>query len=532
MTTSGQLPYLIGCSDSALDEDRDASPQSVGFKAYNLMRMARIGLRVPPAFVLGTAWCQSEVVPDAVWQEALRRLELQSGRRFGDACRPLLLSVRSGAPVSMPGMMETLLNIGLCDATVSGFLRQTGNPRLVWDSYRRLVASHGEIVHGLPPSVFEQELQRVAQDHDERDLDFAQLRELTHRYLQVYLDLAGEPFPQDPVSQLRSAIHAVFRSWHGAKARAYRQAHEISDAVGTAVTVQSMVFGNAGGASGAGVGFTRNPISGESGLWVDFLFDAQGEDVVSGRRSAHGQDTLACVLPQVWDELIQAAQALERHLKDMQDIEFTVENGCLYMLQTRAGKRTPLAAARIALDLLAEGVILTDEAKRRTAEIQEADLCVAEQISPDGEPWSPVSIGGSANAGVVHGALAFDEAQARVLSESGHSVILVRQDAETQDSASLAWAVGLLTERGARTSHAAVVARQMGKLCITGCTNCHVDEAAGRLDLGGRTLGVGDIVTLDGNQGAIYIGAGQIRSRVDEDLLARLRSLRASSSAV
>lgn len=522
--------YTIGVAPGLLGDVSEATPQTMGFKAYNLMRMAQMGLRVPPAFVLGTPWCQRGVVPEEVWQAALCRLEEQTGRHLGDPARPLLLSVRSGAPVSMPGMMETLLNIGLCDATVLGFVRQTGNPRLVWDSYRRLVASHGEIAHGLPAAAFERELLKLAPGGDERSLDFAQLRELTRRSLLVYRDLAGEPFPQDPHAQLRSAIAAVFRSWSAPKAQAYRQAHDISDAIGTAVTVQAMVFGNAGGASGAGVGFTRNPISGEAGLWVDFLFDAQGEDVVSGRRSAPGHDALETVLPQVWQDLQSAAQTLERNLHDMQDIEFTVEEGCLYMLQTRAGKRTPLARVRIALDLLDEGVISPEQALARTQAIQESDLAVTELASSDGAPWQPVSTGASANAGVVSGALAFDEAQAQALSEAGQSVILVRKDAETQDSASLRWAAGLLTERGARTSHAAVVARQMGKLCLTGCSACRVDEAAARLELGGRVLGVGDVVTLDGNEGVIYLGAGQIRSRVDEALLARLHALRAPSS--
>lgn len=278
------------------------SAQTVGFKAWNLLRMAALGLPVPPAFVLGTHYCRdgdarAAATTSMVWGPALQELERTTGPRFGDVRRPLLLSVRSGAPVSMPGMMGTLLNVGLCDATLPGMLRQTGNPRLVWDTYRRLVATYGELVAGVPAQAFEAECAALAGTRYEHELDFAELRELTHRCLAAYERSAGQPFPQDPQIQLSGAIAAVLASWQSPKACAYRRQCDINDAIGTAVTVQAMVFGNAGGRSGAGVGFTRDPVSGEPALWVDFLFNAQGEDVVSGRRSARGHEALARAMP-------------------------------------------------------------------------------------------------------------------------------------------------------------------------------------------------------------------------------------------
>ncbi|MDE2433292.1 MAG: pyruvate, phosphate dikinase [Burkholderiales bacterium] len=524
--TQHEQVFLIGVQAEQETAPSTPTPEAMGFKAYNLLRMDQMGLRVPAAFVLGTRWCEVESVSDEVWTAPLADLERQVGRTLGDPRQPLLLSVRSGAPVSMPGMMETLLNIGLCDATVQGFIRQTGNPRLVWDAYRRLVATHAEIVHNAPASAFDALLLELAPESEERELDFAQLRDLTRRSLQLHEQITGQAFPQDPIHQLRSAISAVFRSWQSDKAIRYRQSHRISDAIGTAVTVQTMVFGNAGGASGAGVGFTRNPITGEPDLWVDFLFNAQGEDVVSGRRSTHKQNDLAAVLPSVWQELVHAGQTLERHLHDMQDIEFTVEDGCLYMLQTRSGKRTPLAAARIALDMWQEGLIASSEALERTATLMPDDLCRCELVSDSGSPTRAISEGASASSGVVCGRIAFNGEQAQAFTQAGDTAILVRKDAETSDSASLEWAAGLLTERGARTSHAAVVARQMGKVCLTGCTACTVDEAQGLLVLGTAQLGRGDILTLDGNTGLIYLGALTTQSVVQEGLLTRLQALR------
>jgi pyruvate,orthophosphate dikinase len=426
----------------------------------------------------------------------------------------------------MPGMMETILNIGLCDLTVGGFLRQTGNPRLVWDAYRRLVATYGEVVAGLPGSLFTAASTALFGARDEHDLDFAEMRLLTRRFLEVYAQGAGRPFPQTPAAQLSGSIEAVVASWQAAKAREYRRLNKIADTIGTAVTVQRMVFGNAGGQSGAGVGFTRDPASGEPALWVDFLFNSQGEDVVSGRRDAHGHDELSSVLPAVWQALQAAASQLEQVFGDMQDFEFTVQDGRLYMLQTRAGKRTPFAAARIALDLLDAGLIDAELARTRTAGLDRAALAQPCIVAPDGVALVALAHAATASSGVATGEIALDEARAVARHAAGVPVVLVRRDAETSDITALESATGLLTQHGARTSHAAVVARQLGKVCLIGCAELQIDEAAGCIRIGDRTLQVGDLMTLDGNDGSIYAGAVQTEVEYPEALLARLEVLK------
>jgi pyruvate,orthophosphate dikinase len=521
--------YVIGCgSATGLGQP---SPQNMGFKAWNLLRMQQMALPVPPAFVLGTHYCvdpaaRQQAATPALWRGALVALERATGLSLGAAQRPLLLSVRSGAPVSMPGMMETLLNIGLCDTTVGGLLRQTGNPRLVWDAYRRLVATYGEVVAGLAGSLFAVASTALFGARDERDLDFAEMRILTRRFLEVYAAAAGRPFPQTPEEQLSGAIEAVFASWHSAKAREYRRLNRIADTIGTAVTVQRMVFGNAGGQSGAGVGFTRDPASGDPALWVDFLFNSQGEDVVSGRRDAHGHDELATVLPAVWQSLQTAASQLEQAFNDMQDFEFTVQEGRLYMLQTRAGKRTSFAAARIALDLLDAGLIDAEVARTRTTGLDRAALAQPRIVAPDGVALVALAHAASASSGVATGEIALDEARAIARHGAGALVVLVRRDAETRDITALESATGLLTQHGARTSHAAVVARELGKVCLIGCAELQIDEAAGCIRIGNRTLQVGDLLTLDGNEGAVYAGAAQTEVEYPEAMLARLELLR------
>jgi pyruvate, orthophosphate dikinase len=542
--------YLIGCGEANAAEPAAAhsappSADTMGFKAWNLLRMAHIGLRVPPAFVLGTAFCadadsRARAGRPATWAEGLHALEARCGQGLGDHRRPLLLSVRSGAPISMPGMMETLLNIGLCDATLPGLVRHSGNPRLAWDAYRRLVASYGEVVAGIPGERFEAQVAALTAGRDERTLDFAELRTLTQQHLATYAREAGRPFPQDPVAQLSEAITAVLASWQAPKAVAYRRVNHLPDTLGTAVTVQTMVFGNAGGHSGAGVGFTRDPATGEPHLWVDFLFNAQGEDVVSGRRSAHGHDALASVLPSAWTALQEAAHQLEQHLGDMQDFEFTVQDGQLYMLQTRNGKRTPQAAARIALDLFDEGLITAEVARQRTAGLTPAMLSrtvvVADSGAQTTQPLPAIGHAATASSGVACGEIAFDEARARARQAAGATVILLRRDAETSDIAALEAAQGLLTARGARTSHAAVVARQMGKVCLVGCAALHIDEAqrtatfdapASAHAAAGApvTLREGDVLTLDGNEGRIYAGAVRTVVEAPTELLARLDRL-------
>lgn len=507
-----------------------SGPAALGAKAWNLARMAALGLPVPAGFVIGTGWClQAQALADGHWRPALEKLEQACGLRLGDPRQPLLVSVRSGAPVSMPGMMETLLNIGLSASTLPGFIRSTGHPRLAWDAYRRLIAGYGEVVAGIDAAHFEADLDALRGDTDERELDFSVLRALAERHLETYRREAGEAFPQDAHEQLRQAIAAVFASWNSDKARTYRTMHSIDHRIGTAVTVQRMVFGNAGGLSGAGVGFTRDPSSGEPQPWVDFLFNAQGEDVVSGRRSALGHETLAAVAPTVWQALLEATRRLESAFGDMQDFEFTVQQGQLYLLQTRKGKRTPLAAARIALDLLDEGVIEAHTAAGRTRGLDARALVQRRIGAGDGAPIEPIARAPSAASGVACGEIALDEARARARRKAGVRVILVRHDAETRDIAALDLADGLLTCRGARTSHAAVVARQLGKVCLVGCEALQIDEAARVLRFGERVLPEGAVLTLDGNEGAIYAGAAAIVETVPEALLARLDALHRAS---
>ncbi len=524
--------YLIASGKSG--RAHSTSRESMGSKAFNLLRMTNIGLPVPPALVIGTHYTLfPDTCLDAVFSVGLAALQEAAGLTFGDARQPLIVSVRSGAPVSMPGMMETLLNIGLCDMTLPGLLRQTGNPRLVWDAYRRLIASYGEVVAGLPAAVFDDEIDRVTHGGDERQLDFKQLRDLTRHFLLLYQQHAGVAFPQDVNEQLAGAIRAVFASWHAEKAQVYRQLNQIDAAMGTAVTIQRMVFGNAGGHSGAGVGFTRDPVTGERHMWVDFLVNAQGEDIVSGRRNAHGHQVLASVAPDAWHKLEESAQALEHEFADMQDIEFTVQDGLLYLLQTRSGKRTALAAARIALDLMDEGLIDAATAAQRTRELKEKDIGTM-RLASHRDPYSeanPLARAVPASQGAVSGEIALDSERVVARAGEGAAVILVRQDAETSDISALECAAGLLTQRGARTAHAAVVERQLGKVCLVGCAALRIDLAARTICLGEVALAEGDVITLDGNDGAIYLGAVSAVMVPDQTLLERLRALRKLTDA-
>lgn len=520
--------HLIGDPRRPVSAHADA--RQLGNKAYNLARMSQLGLNVPEALVLGTAHAAhpQKAMPDLL-QHGLPALETLVGKRLGDARNPLLLSVRSGAVVSMPGMMETILNIGLCDDTVSGLIRQTGHPRLVWDSYRRLVACYGEVVKGIDAEQFEQAQQVLTRGDDESQLDFVDLRELTRRFLQVYEAACGQRFPQSPVDQLRGAVLAVFASWHADKARTYRELNHIDHHLGTAVTIQRMVFGNSGMHSGSGVGFTRNPTTGEHELWVDFLPNAQGEDVVAGRRVALGADALAQWMPDVWRQLQDETQQLENAMGDMQDFEFTVESGTLYFLQTRHGKRNRKAAARIALDLLDEQVIDAATARARLKDIGLDDLqeqrLVATQSGDDAEPAQALATAVPASPGIVTGGVVVNAERALRMAAEGHPVVLVRRDAETSDVAALQVAQGLLTQRGARTSHAAVVARQLDKVCLVGCEALAIDDAAGVIRLAGVEVSEGTPITLDGHQGRVYLGTVQTVTVPDEALRLRFRQL-------
>lgn len=504
--------FFVGAHRS---DASDAGVEMLGGKAYGLMRMDRIGLPVPPAVVLGTPICREyfaagERLPDGfsdLLAGQIRRLEEATGSSFGGARRPLLVSVRSGAAASMPGMLETVLNIGLNDVTVRGLMRLTGNPRLAWDCYRRLVQSYAEVVGGCRLEPFVRVLERRLHERDARapqELESLALRALAREYLDMMPALAGEPFPQDPMEQLLAAVEAVFKSWNSRRASEYRRLGGLDERAGTAVAIQAMVFGNAGGTSGAGVGFTRDPASGENALYVDFLANAQGEDVVGGRRSVQGGDTLRRILPAVATELERVRAALETEFRDVQDFEFTVENGRLYLLQTRTAKRTPWAAVRIAVDLVREGLLAPDVALSR---IEDIDLDSLERVSlAPGGPRRPMAEATVAGIGVAVGPVALDVDAARQFAERGDTPILVREHSSTEDIAGMAVAAGILTAAGGRTSHAAVVARQLGKVCLVGCRDLSVDLARRVCRLGERQLPEGAALTLDGASGCIYEG--------------------------
>jgi len=493
-----------------------ASPARVGFKAANLLRMARIGLPVPQAFVLDIDWVRAHAAGEGAspplrdtLAAAMRQLENATSLGFGNSRRPLLVSVRSGAAVSMPGMMETLLNIGLNDASVHALIRFTGNPRLAWNSYRRLVQSFGETVRGIPAERFarcvaaEVERQGLA---SERELDFASERRLTAELLELYRDSAGESFPQAPAAQLEAAVRAVIASADGAKAREYRRLSRLPDELQTAVTVQRMVYGNAGGTSGAGVGFTRDPASGARARYYDFLFNAQGEDVVSGRAGTDEADRLPRVLPEISRRLAAIATDLEREFGDVQEFEFTVQEGELFLLQTRTAKRTPLARLVSAVELVEDGVVDADAALRLLDDLDLESIAITRLDASDGAV--AIGSGVAAGAGVASGEIALDSEAVKRIRAAGRAAILVRENAETADVEGMAAAAGLVTSRGSRTSHAAVVARQLGIACVVGCGTLTIDLAA-------RTVRFGDVVLREGELISVCADAGTLhRGRV------------------
>lgn len=506
----------------------------MGFKAYNLQRMAAAAMPVPQAFVLGTDWCRlyrrSPEASRAPLREALgewiRRLEQACGLTFGGERKPLLVSVRSGAPVSMPGMMDTVLNIGLCDRTVRGLLRLTGNPRLVWDSYRRLVQQYAQVVHGADVAGFDALTAAAvarAGVPGARELDFESLGKLVAASLEHFADVTDEPFPQDPREQLEAATVAVLASWQSARAVEYRRLHGIDDEMGTAVTVQRMVFGNGGGTSGSGVAFTRDPASGENRLYLDFLFNAQGEDVVSGRHAVTDTARLPVALPEVAQRLEELRHALEATFGDAQEFEFTVQDGRLYLLQTRTAKRTPWAALRIAVEQVREGVATPAQALGRLDGI-ELDAIERRRVADEGEV--ALATAQPASIGLAVGAIALDSQACERLAAQGHAAILVRTDTSTEDIAGIAVAAGVLTARGGRTSHAAVVARQMGKVCLVGCTALRIDEKARAIMFGARTLREGETICLDAESGRVLDGEPQVVVERPEGLLSEVAKWR------
>ena len=488
-------------------------PEDAGNKAWNLMRMAAAGLRVPAGFVIPASWPKqfnAEAAREAALTETLSggiaRLEKLTGLGFGSSRKPLLVSVRSGSAISMPGMMETVLDVGLNPDSVEGIIRFTGNPRLAWDCYRRLIQGYAEVVQRLPAAPLDElveEAVSAAGVASDRDLDFRTLRQLTRAMTNRFHDLAGEAFPLDPHEQLRKAVAAVFRSWDAEKAVAFRQLHGIDDSVGTAVTVQTMVFGNAGGESGSGVAFTRNPATGDGELYLDFRFNGQGEDVVAGRRRTEDHERLRHTLPNVWRQIESVAQTLEALFHDSQDFEFTLQNGVLYLLQSRDAKRSDWAALRIAVDLVREGLIEPCEALRRLRRI---DLTAVSRTHFETRSAPLLASAQAASIGVTSGEVALDSESAERMAQEGATVILVRRETATSDIKGIASATGILTASGSRTSHAAVVARQLGKVCVVGCANLEVDLSKRRCKIGGQILNEGDYLSLDGNEGRVYSG--------------------------
>jgi pyruvate,orthophosphate dikinase len=514
---------------------REVSVEDVGNKAYNLMAMSDAGLSVPPAFVLTTDLCRSyedngRRLP-AEAQDLVRRgigtLEQATSRTFGGSRRPLLLSVRSGAAISMPGMLETVLNIGLDDITVRGLLRSTGDPTFVWDSYRRFIQAYAEVVDGCPSEPFG----AVIADALEREgvpavdeLDVAALQTVVGHLQEVYRSLTGRPFPQDPMDQLTRAVESVLRSWSAPRAVNYRSMEHLDDRAGTAVTVQAMVFGNMGMRSGSGVGFTRDPATGEDRLYVDFLLNAQGEDIVAGRNSTGDSDELIAAVPTLAHQLQRVAKRLEGLFLDAQDFEFTVEDGTLWMLQTRSAKRTPFAALRIACDLVDEGLIDPDTALQR---LQHYDLdAIATTRLDTSDP--PIGRGVGAGHGVVSGRAALSVERARQLASAGEAVILMRSTATTDDIAGLAVCSGLVTTFGARTSHAAVVARQLGVETVVGCADMLIDAGSERAHFPEHNVAEGELLTIDAHQGLVYQGQPAITIDRPTVLIERTRAWRHS----
>ena len=492
----------------------------LGGKGANVAEMTRVlgADRVPAGFTITTAACVAYLraeprgFPAGLVEEvraALLRLEATTGRGLGDARDPLLVSVRSGSPVSMPGMMDTVLNLGLTDVSVLGLAERTGNERFAWDSYRRLVQMYGNVVRGVASDLFEREIARIKEDRGaslDTDLDAAALRELTASFQRIYREQTGDPFPQDPRVQLDLAIRAVFESWEGDRALHYRRIHGMSDDMGTAVNVQQMVFGNKGPTSGSGVAFSRDEMTGEPEPSGDFLIDAQGEDVVSGVRNTSSLPDLAGPLPEAHDLLIDVLGRLERHYGDMQDVEFTIEEGRLFLLQTRSAKRPAQAAVRFAVDAVAEG-LLTREAALLTIDAGSLDALLHKTIDPAFD-FEPLAHGVAASPGAAKGAVAFTAHDAVESAAQGVDCILVRQFTEAEDVAGFHAARGIITSEGGKASHAALVARGMGRPCVAGASALEIDVRAGEVRLratGEVVARAGDLIALDGSTGAITL---------------------------
>ncbi|WP_225829915.1 pyruvate, phosphate dikinase [Streptomyces sp. NK08204] len=488
----------------------------LGGKGANLAEMTRLGLPVPPGFIVTTEACRAFLAtgeePEGMSAEVSRHLsalERTAGRRLGQADDPLLVSVRSGARFSMPGMMETVLDIGLNDASVLGLAKASGSERFAWDSYRRLVQMYGSTVMGVDPALFDEAMtlfKEAREAPDDLRLDASDLAWLVETYKRLIRDETGDDFPQSPAQQLQQAVLAVFRSWNAERARLYRRREHIPDDLGTAVTVQRMVFGNLGADSGSGVAFTRDPATGRPGLYGDYLPNAQGEDVVSGVRDAVPLAELARLDSHSYQRLRDHAQTLERHYRDLCDIEFTIERGTLWMLQTRVGKRTAQAAFAIAAELAEEGLITADEALARVSGDGLARLMFPRFDA--GATGEPLAHGVPASPGAAVGAAVFDSAEAVRRAADGERVVLVREETTPDDLPGMVAAQAVLTGRGGKTSHAAVVARGMGKVCVCGAQDITVSTQARRFTTrDGTVVDEGTVISVDGSSGDVYAGA-------------------------
>jgi pyruvate, orthophosphate dikinase len=497
------------------DEDSGGGRELLGGKGIGLAEMTQLGITVPAGFTITTDACRAYMeagkrVPEGLDDEVeqhIEALETRSGKRFGDSADPLLVSVRSGAAISMPGMMDTILNLGLNDETVEGLARSTENPRFAYDSYRRLIQMYGDVVDGVDGQRFEQALTDLKNargaEHDV-DLSADDLRELVDSFREIYREATRQDFPQDPREQLRRAYRAVFDSWDSPRAQVYRRTYDIPDDLGTAVNVVQMVFGNRGETSGTGVCFTRDPATGERHVFGEFLANAQGEDVVAGIRTPEPIERMRERMPEAFAQLSETLERLESHYREMQDVEFTVEDGTLYLLQTRTGKRTAAAALRIGVEMVDEGLINREEAVARIDPSQLDQL-----LHPMIDPKAKIEVaarGLNASPGAASGAIVLDADTAEERGKAGQAAILVRWETTPDDIHGLIQARGVLTAHGGMTSHAAVVARGMGKPCVAGCEALSIDVAAGKVTLGDAQLSAGDVITIDGGKGTVMIG--------------------------
>jgi pyruvate,orthophosphate dikinase len=497
------------------DEGGGLSKELLGGKGANLAEMTRIGLPVPPGFTISTEACNEyyrsgNQLPAGLMDEvraALKKIEEKTGKKFGDRDNPLLVSVRSGAAISMPGMMDTILNLGLNDEAVEGLAKLTGDKRFARDCYRRFIQMFSNVVldaeHGMFDAVMERYKKRLNLDFD-YEIAEDKLLDIINEYKEIVTRTTGRVFPQDVQEQLEMAIIAVFKSWNTPRAKVYRKANKISDELGTAVNIQSMVFGNMGTDSGTGVAFTRNPSTGEHELYGEFLINAQGEDVVAGIRTPSPISKLREELPDIYDQFVQTCQTLEQHYREMQDVEFTVEKGKLYMLQTRTGKRTARAAVKVAYDMVHEGLISKKEALLRV-EPEQLDQLLHRQIDPQAE-LAVIARGLPASPGAASGKVVFDADEAEKAGNEGKKVVLVRNETTPDDIHGIIKAEGVLTARGGMTSHAAVVARGMGKPCVCGCEALNINADAEEVTVNGKTIKKGDIISIDGSTGNVFFG--------------------------